>query len=363
MVLFNLFIGVGFDSEFRRTLVRLENLKTSLSNRPLSRLKRNCVCYTSGGSSSSFNDTYFEVFLEITLKLGDPEIIYRSWNTVRLGNGDNWQAILDYMKEEGANQVVQRHNFFFRNADSIAATKACLFAHLQGALLERTENTTYDITVAYWWGAWKQFLFEGTQPLPESVSNVDVVARNALRDVIECKLKNRPYTMQEYKPYVHAWLKLRDFLKRVLEILDRCDLHYQKTRADYLVTQIAKENFEALKSFDTEFCFYPAGLSTEQKHLAICCKLFGDEGFLNLCLDLHDYEGDNSGWADNYSVPNDPEFDWKYTTGFGEDPFYEWEYETQLRFAEGAEWDGTDAEYSESESAEETESDWEQESD
>lgn len=180
----------------------------------------------------------------------------------------------------------------FRNANSIHATKACLWAELQCALLERTNETQYDIRVGFWSGAWKRFLFESEAPFSASDSNLDLVARESLRDALRTNLRNKPYAIREYVPYVHTWLRVRMEFLQMLEVLDTCDKKYQKYRADYLVARVKiqfRDLYWFLLGYD-DFRNSHLDLLNEEQFVSVCLNLIGEEGFVEWCLELHDAE-------------------------------------------------------------------------
>nr|ASA39086.1 hypothetical protein Pa_de_se1Pt0325 [Palmerella debilis subsp. serrata] len=269
----------------------------ALYNRLLHRAQGKCLCCTKGGTLPSANNdgAVYQIFSLIWLKMGRCEIISSLWQKFASRNGDASGSIIDFAKAEGANWVAERKNFFFRNAASIQATKACLWGQLHANLLERTNQRDYDIRVGFWSGAWKRFLFEGEGPFSDSTSNLDFVARNSLREALRTKIRNKPDHLDNYQPYLHAWLRVRSDFISTLEVLDKCDAQYQKYRADYLVAKTTKIFFRDVYWFlldDDEFLNSEFGLLNEEEFRNLCFHAIGEEQFLNLCLETHDREGE-----------------------------------------------------------------------
>nr|ASA37119.1 hypothetical protein Lo_mon1Pt0334 [Lobelia montana] len=294
----NSVVGVGLYSGFLPTLEIVGKLEKciSLYNGPMHLPKRKYLCYTKGGILPSDNNDgdVYEMFCLICLAMGRREIVSTLLKKFASRNGAASGSISDFAKAEGANWLSKRKKIFFRNANSIRATKACLWAELQCALLERTDERKYDIRVGFWSGAWKRFLFEGEEPFSNPASNLDLVARESLRDALRTNLRNKPYAIREYVPHVHAWLRVRVEFLRMLEVLDMCDAKYQKYRADYLVARVKKLYFRDLYWFllgYEDFRNSHLDLLNEEQFVSLCLNLVGEEGFIDWCLDIYDKEG------------------------------------------------------------------------
>lgn len=292
-----LVVGVGLYSEFRPTLgILVQRGKCiSLYNGPLHLPKRKYLCETKGGILPSDNNArdVYEMFCVICLAMGRREIVSTLLENYASRNGDASGSIIDFAKAEGANWLWQKKKIFFRNANSIRATKACLWAELQCALLERTNETQYDIRVGFWSGAWKRFLFEGEETFSDPASNLDLVARESLRDALRTNLRNKLDAMREYVPHVHAWLRVRMEFLQMLEVLDTCDKKYQKDRADYLVARVKKIEFRDLywflRGYD-DFRNSDLNLLNEEQFVSGCLNLVGEEVFIEWCLEMDDAE-------------------------------------------------------------------------
>nr|YP_009404865.1 hypothetical protein Lo_luk1Pt0327 [Lobelia lukwangulensis]ASA36850.1 hypothetical protein Lo_luk1Pt0327 [Lobelia lukwangulensis] len=281
-------VGVGLYSGFRPTLGILVQRGKCISlynGLP----KGKYLCYTKGASANNDSDVY-EMFCVICLAMGRRGIVSTLLKKYASRNGAASGSIIDFAKAEGANWLSKRKNFFFRNANSIRATKACLWAELQCALLERTNETQYDIRVGFWSGAWKRFLFEGEEPFSDPASNLDLVARESLRDALRTNLRNKPDAIREYVPHVHAWLRVRMEFLRMLEVLDTCDKQYQKYRADYLVARVKKIKFRDLYWFLLGYDDFRNSHLDEEQFVSGCLNLVGEEVFIEWCLKMHDAE-------------------------------------------------------------------------
>nr|ASA38103.1 hypothetical protein Lo_spn1Pt0326 [Lobelia fenshamii] len=333
----NFWNKMTFSSKFRRTEIRLKKINPWISTRSLSRQKPNFIC-SSGGQElpwDSVTVSFFIVFKEINLTLRDSEIIFRTWNNMQFATGETWKAAVDSIKEEGAKHIVESHNVLFRNPETIAATKACLFARLQNALLDRIEPKKYTLTVAYWLGAWEKFLFDG--PDPDSFSKNAIVRHNALRTAIQFTLIgpliNKRYGLQDYKPFEHGWIRVRESIINMIGIMDQCDLYYQTTCAQYLIKQI---NFLLVVNFMLSM---PVLLGLDQEtQFNMCLARVGKDNFIRYCLEMYEKEGDP--WVNNYLVVKDLSKD-----------------ATQRKWTEGAESNGSVTDYAESDSEDETDSD------
>lgn len=290
-------VGVGFYSGFRPTLgILVQRGKCiSLYNGPP---KRKYRCDTNGGilppSDNNAKDVY-EMFCVICIAMGRREIVSIVLNKYASRNGAASGSIIDFAKAEGANWLWQKKEIFFRNANSIRATKACLWAELQCALLERTNETQYDIRVGFWSGAWKRFLFKGEETFSDPASNLDLVARESLRDTLRdtlrTNLKNKPDAIREYVPHVHVWLRVRREFLQMLEVLDTCDKKYQKECADYLVARVKKIKFRNLYRLlcgNDDFRNSELDLLTEEQFVSLCLNLVDEEMFIEYCLKLYD---------------------------------------------------------------------------
>nr|YP_009405492.1 hypothetical protein Lo_pet1Pt0300 [Lobelia petiolata]ASA37567.1 hypothetical protein Lo_pet1Pt0300 [Lobelia petiolata] len=285
-------VGVGLYSGFRPTFgILVQRGKCiSLYNGPLHLPKGKYLCYTKGGvlpSANNDRDAY-EMFCVICLAMGRRGIVSTLLKKYASRNGAASGSIINFAKAEGANWLSKRKIFFFRNANSIRATKACLWAELQCALLERTNETQYDIRVGFWSGAWKRFLFEGEETFPYPAANLDLVAHESLRDALRTNLRNKPYAIREYVPHVHAWLRVRMEFLRMLEVLDTCDKKYQKYRADYLVARVKKIKFRDLYRFLLGYDDFRNSHLDEEQFVSICLNLVGEEVFIEWCLKMHD---------------------------------------------------------------------------
>nr|YP_009406208.1 hypothetical protein Lo_tha1Pt0327 [Lobelia thapsoidea]ASA38640.1 hypothetical protein Lo_tha1Pt0327 [Lobelia thapsoidea] len=285
-------VWVGLYSGFRPTLgILVQRGKCiSLYNGPLHLPKGKYLCYTTGEILPSANNDgdVYEMFCVICLAMGRRGIVSTLLKKYASRNGDASGSRIEFAKAEGADWLSKRKKFFFRNENSIRATKACLWAELQCALLERTNETEYDIRVGFWSGAWKRFLFEGEETFSDSTSTLDLVARESLRDALRTNLRKKPDAIGEYVPHIHAWLRVRTEFLRMLEVLDTCDKKYQKDRADYLVARVAKIKFRALyKLFLVDEDFRNSHLDEEQ-FVSVCLNLVDEELFIEWCLKLHD---------------------------------------------------------------------------
>nr|YP_009404238.1 hypothetical protein Lo_beq1Pt0328 [Lobelia bequaertii]ASA35504.1 hypothetical protein Lo_beq1Pt0328 [Lobelia bequaertii] len=290
-------VGVGLYYGFRPTLGILvqQGKCISLYNGPLHLPKRKYLCYTKGGILPSDNKDrdFYEIFCVICLEMGRREIISTLLKKYASQNGTASGSIIDFAKAEGANWLSKSKNIFFRNANSIRVTKACLWSELQCVLLERTTEMQYDIRVGFWSGAWKCFLFEGEEPFSNPTSDLDLVARESLRNALRTNLRNKPYAIREYVPHVHAWLRVRMEFGQMLKVLDACDKKYQKYCANYLVTRVKKKKFRDLYwfllSYD-DFRNSHLGLLSEEQFVSVCLDLVGEEGFIEWCLQMYDGE-------------------------------------------------------------------------
>nr|YP_009402868.1 hypothetical protein Ap_lon1Pt0329 [Apetahia longistigmata]ASA34061.1 hypothetical protein Ap_lon1Pt0329 [Apetahia longistigmata] len=286
-------VGVGLYSGFQPTGILVQRGKCiSLSNGPLHLPKRKYLCYTKGASDNNARDVY-EMFCVICLAMGRRGIVSTLLKKYASRNGAVSGSIIDFAKAEGGNWLLKRKKKFFRNENSIRATKACLWAELQCALLERTHETQYDIRVGFWSGAWKRFLFEGEETFSDTASNLDLVARESLRDALRTNLRNKPDAIREYVPHVHAWLRVRMEFLRMLEVLDTCDKKYQKDRADYLVERVKKIKFRDLYWFlrgYEDFRNSHLDLLNEEEFVSVCLNLVGEEVFIEWCLKMYDAE-------------------------------------------------------------------------
>lgn len=288
-------VGVGFYSGFRPTLgIMVQRGKCiSLYNGPLHLPKRKYLCDTKGGILPSDNNSrdVYEMFCVICLVTGRRGIVSTLLHKYASQNGNASGSLIAFAKAEGANWLWQKKKIFFRNENSIRATKACLWAELQCALLERTNETQYDIRVGFWSGAWKRFLFEGEETFSDPASNLDLVARESLRDALRTNLRNKPDASREYVPYVHAWLRVRMEFLQMLEVLDTCDKKYQTYRADYLVARVKKIKLRDLYWLWRDYEDYTNShldLITEEQFVSVCLNLIGEEVLIKWCLEMDD---------------------------------------------------------------------------
>nr|YP_009186601.1 unknown [Brighamia insignis]ALI30848.1 unknown [Brighamia insignis] len=287
-------VGVGLYSGFRLTLgILVQRGKCiSLYNGLLHLPKRKYLCYTNGGILPSDNNArdVYEMFCVICLAMGPRGLVSTVLKKYASRNGSASGSLIDFSKAEGADWLWKRKNFFLRNANCIRATKACLWAELQCALLERTNETQYDIRVGFWSGAWKRFLF--AEPFSAPACNLDWVARESLRDAIRTNLRNQPDAIREYVPHVHSWLRVRREFLQMLEVLDTCDKQYQNYRADFLIVRMKKQLRDLywfLRGYD-DFRNSHLDLLNEEQFVSVCLDLVGEEAFIEWCLEMHDAE-------------------------------------------------------------------------
>nr|YP_009404955.1 hypothetical protein Lo_mel1Pt0329 [Lobelia melliana]ASA36940.1 hypothetical protein Lo_mel1Pt0329 [Lobelia melliana] len=288
-------VGVGLYSVFRPTLgIFLQLGKCiSLYNGPLHLPKRKYLCYTKGLPLDNNHMDVYTMFCSICLVMGRRRIVSNLVKKYASRNGSASGSLIDFAKAEGANWLSKRKKIFFRNANSIRATKACLWAELQCALLERTNETQYDIRVAFWSGAWKQFLFEGEEPFFDPTSKLELVARESLRVALRNTLRNKPYASGEYVPHVHVWLRVRLEFVRMLKVLDTCDKKYQKDRADYLIATVQKklrDLYWFLLGYD-DYRNSHLDLLNEDEFVSVCLNLIGEENLIDWCMEVYDEAG------------------------------------------------------------------------
>nr|YP_009339783.1 hypothetical protein Lo_inf1Pt0331 [Lobelia inflata]APQ39266.1 hypothetical protein Lo_inf1Pt0331 [Lobelia inflata] len=209
----------------------------SISSRHLK--KRKFLCYTNEGTLPSDNTAQDEIFVEICVEMTPQKLLPKfekcaAWYKV---------SILDSVKSTGAAWVAARKTIFFRNPVTTQTARACLWVQLQASFLEKTEERQYDILVAFWSSAWKRFLFEEETFLSERKPDFNIVARDSLQAALETRIRHNPEPFREYAPYVYPWIRVRSEVLPKIEILDKCDARYQKSRADYLAVSVLHQMF------------------------------------------------------------------------------------------------------------------------
>nr|YP_009404328.1 hypothetical protein Lo_chi1Pt0327 [Lobelia chinensis]ASA35863.1 hypothetical protein Lo_chi1Pt0327 [Lobelia chinensis] len=180
MKITNSLVGVGLYSGFRPPLESFEYQGKGISiyKRPRYFLTRKYLCHTTGGTPDP-NEPIYEIFNKICLQMEDRKIISRM---LKYRGSSKDEDLLNLVKSKGAEWLATNRPLFFRNANYIKSTKTCLWAELQSALLERTDEKSSILKVGFWYGAWKYFLVE---IFSDPSCNIGIIAHESLHDVLK----------------------------------------------------------------------------------------------------------------------------------------------------------------------------------